>query len=255
MSTVTKNPSSSSSSSKPSSSPSSLASLSSQVSTGLKFAHNGAFIDWQIPPIRTGLLGKADVAIGPGFHLPELLVTLAALAFAIGYLFAVIFPLHPEWGVVKRCWVVFFASNAGWGTVTSTGSFKRWYHFQGDGGIHGWDLLVVFSDVSTQFLICNFLFLDVLGGQWWYAAQYIGFLFAAFSLFRCMPFYLRRPTNVALLTAGAFLATHSFRVIPGMEWFPFVILTKNLLHINREEPYSPLPQVAEGGDLLHHHQQ
>jgi len=228
------------------------------VPSTLPIYSNGAYVDWKVPPLRKGLLGRVDHALGPGFLLSELLVTLSALTFAIGYLLAVIFPQHPEWSLVRKVWVGFFAANAGWGTVTSTGSFKRWYHHEGGDGISGLDLAICFSDVSSQFLICNLLFLDDLAGEWWFASQYIAFLFTAFSLFRLVPFYLRRPTNVAMLMAGGFLATHTFPRIPGMEWFPFVILTKNLLHINREEPYSPPPPISPRGtdaDRHHHHQQ
>lgn len=96
--------------------------------------------------------------------------------------------------------------------------------------------------MGTQFILANFLFLEDLGNKWWYALEYDLFLFTAFALFRFVPFYLRRPTNVAMLMVGALLATYIFEVIPGLEWFPYLIFMKNLLHIVREEPYRPQHQ-------------
>ena len=203
---------------------------------------------------KHSFLGHVDQAVGPGATAAEFLVTFSILAFVFTVVCLQVFPAHPEWSTAQCVWVLFFAANAGWGTLTATGAFKRWYHHSSGTGISGVDLVICFCDVGTQVVIANWLFLNdpALGGTWWYAIQHDLFLLSAFTLCRMVPFYMRRPMNVASLMAGMMLVTTGcFRVIPGLEWFPCIFLVKNLLHILREEPYRPEPSSL----CQDHHQQ
>jgi hypothetical protein len=74
--------------------------------------------------------------------------------------------------------------------------------------------------------------------------MWIGF-FGGYMLVACVsilqvPLYLQRPVALTFYALSIVLATYSFEVPPGLDWFlPLFYLKLLISHVLREEPYRP----------------
>jgi hypothetical protein len=192
-------------------------------------------IDWDLPPLRKGLLGFLDKATGPGPTSAEYLLQLLlpAAATLAAYLYAqAVFPGWPWWKVLFFCAL---AMDMVGGMITnSTSAAKRWFHREGQ-TLRNHLTFVAVHVVQISVVVIVFRDVDLA-----YGASLFGYLIGATVFILISPLYLQRPIALALTALGILLEIHLWGVSSQIPWFTPLLLLKLLVaHLLYEEPYRP----------------
>jgi len=192
-------------------------------------------INWNLPPLRSGILGLIDKAAGPGATKVEYaLQTLFPLGAAyLAYSYAAV--TFPEWGWWKVTLYALLAFDMLGGIITnSTSSAKRWYHREGQRTIQHLRFVALHI---FQISVVAIVFRDF---DYFYLATVSAFMMGASAIILFTPIYLQRATALILFAVGIILNFYAWPPVTGIEWFTLALLLKLLVaHLPHEEPYRP----------------
>jgi hypothetical protein len=198
-------------------------------------------IVWEPPAPRSGILGSWDTFIGPGATPAESrLIWLTAVGGGVLAFFAA-----RNDGVTWTPWqwliALLMALDLFGGVAANASSAtKRWYHRSGQGSRHH---LTFIAYHIYPFLVA-WLFRD---GDWTYAVLVYGYLLLAAVLLLQTPFYLKRPTALALYLLGMTIPWLLISQTAGLIWFvPVLYLKLIVCHLVPEAPFRPKMIDANG---------
>ncbi len=200
----------------------------------------GAISDWRLGPDGEGEGRSFFQKLHWDVHPAELLLPYGLCA--LGAVAIVVYGRHINigWTLQQYAAAAFLTVNLGFAVAIGTTPIKRYFHREGD--IRGAKLATMVLEASAQFFFFNWMFVEVpvAGLTYGYALTLSAMVTGSAFLVLFSPLFIRRAVAHAAFMLTAIGTIYLLPVIPGMEWYPVVVLYKYISsHMPREEPYRP----------------
>jgi hypothetical protein len=209
-------------------------------STGDAPPSRAARIDWRLGPDGAGERRSFVAKLYWDARPIEWVVPAIAAATASAVVTCRAQALGLGWSAWQYVVAGFLALNVGFAVAIGTTPVKRYFHQRGD--IRGWDLVSLLGDAVFQIALFDWVFVGgrTLGLPGGYTLTLGTYIVGVGLIVLFAPLYIRRALAHLFCLLGMALALYVLPSVPGMEWFPFVVLYKYIAsHMPREEAYRP----------------